>query len=330
MSSLAASAPGKIVVAGEYAVLEGAPAIAMAVNRRAVARIAPGEDAVHSVTGPGHAAGIGRFSDAGGRINWLEGGADYGVVEAVWRELGAAPGRGLRLELDTRAFNSADTGGKLGLGSSAAISVALAAAVAALAAPGADVAGAALRAHRNLQGGAGSGVDVAAALAGGLVEYRMQGAAVEALQWPAGLEFAVFWSGVAASTTAQLGRLAAQPSRPSARGLVEAAEQAAASWRAGVAGDVLAALSGYTRALRRFSDEHGLGVFAAGHAGLSDATAADVVYKPCGAGGGDLGMAFAIDPAALQRFADLAAARGFRRLPLELEAAGVRLDREEQ
>lgn len=329
MTRLLASAPGKIVVAGEYAVLEGAPAIAMAVNRRAVARIAPGEGNAHSVAGPGYSTEIGRFDNAEGRITWIEGGAGYRVVEAVWRELGATPERGMRLQLDTSAFSSPDTGEKLGLGSSAAITVALAAALAGLAAPGADVAGAAQRAHRCLQDGAGSGVDVAAALAGGLLEYRMQDAATRALEWPAGLEFAVFWSGVAASTTERLAWLAGKASRSSSRDLVEAAEHTARTWRRGAAADVLAALARYTRVLRRFSDEYDLGVFAAGHAGLADAVPGDVVYKPCGAGGGDLGMAFAADRAALEQFAELAAAQGFRRLPLALDAAGVRLEREE-
>jgi phosphomevalonate kinase len=35
-----ASAPGKLVLAGEYAVLDGAPAIVMAVDRRAVVSVA--------------------------------------------------------------------------------------------------------------------------------------------------------------------------------------------------------------------------------------------------------------------------------------------------
>ena len=37
------SAPGKAVVWGEYAVLEGAPALVMAVNRYATARVEPAD-----------------------------------------------------------------------------------------------------------------------------------------------------------------------------------------------------------------------------------------------------------------------------------------------
>ncbi len=36
MTTVTASAPGKVILSGEYAVLDGAPAISMAVNRRAV------------------------------------------------------------------------------------------------------------------------------------------------------------------------------------------------------------------------------------------------------------------------------------------------------
>ncbi len=47
------------------------------------------------------------------------------------------------------------------------------------------------------------------------------------------------------------------------------------------------------------------------------------MYKPCGAGGGDLGMAFAIDPDALDSFERAAVAAGFNRLPLELDEHGI-------
>ena len=47
------------------------------------------------------------------------------------------------------------------------------------------------------------------------------------------------------------------------------------------------------------------------------------MYKPCGAGGGDLGMAFAIDARAIDSFERAARAAGFRRLPLELDEHGI-------
>ena len=37
-------APGKLMVAGEYAVLDGAPAVVLAVDRGVQCRISPGED----------------------------------------------------------------------------------------------------------------------------------------------------------------------------------------------------------------------------------------------------------------------------------------------
>jgi mevalonate kinase len=44
--SIRARAPGKMVALGEYAVLEGAPALVLAVDRYAAATIAPSEDAL--------------------------------------------------------------------------------------------------------------------------------------------------------------------------------------------------------------------------------------------------------------------------------------------
>ena len=45
----------------------------------------------------------------------------------------------------------------------------------------------ALLAHRAFQGGAGSGVDVATAVHGGLIEFEMKTQLVTSLAWPAGL-----------------------------------------------------------------------------------------------------------------------------------------------
>ena len=51
--SVTASAPGKIVLCGEYAVLWDAPAVCMAVNRRAVATVAQSGDGDCHLETPG-------------------------------------------------------------------------------------------------------------------------------------------------------------------------------------------------------------------------------------------------------------------------------------
>ena len=59
--TVVASAPGKIVLSGEYAVLFGAPAVCMAVTRRAVVTGADSADGECHVTTPGF-TGEGSFA----------------------------------------------------------------------------------------------------------------------------------------------------------------------------------------------------------------------------------------------------------------------------
>jgi phosphomevalonate kinase len=83
-------------------------------------------------------------------------------------------------------------------------------------------------------------------------------------------------------------------------------------------------LRAYAAALRSLDDVAHLGIFSAAHQLLGElAEDHGVVYKPCGAGGGDLGMAFAIETRALESFERAAHAAGFRRLPLELDEHGI-------
>ncbi len=51
---LTASAPGKVVLSGEYAVLDGAPAIGMAINRRARVQVTDISGDINRVSGRGH------------------------------------------------------------------------------------------------------------------------------------------------------------------------------------------------------------------------------------------------------------------------------------
>jgi len=292
-----ASAPGKIVLSGEYAVLSGAPAICMAVQRRAIVTITDSPGAKGTLATPGYAgADATAILDAVGKQWWQD------------RDI----------ELDTRAFS--EQGKKIGLGSSAALVVALVAAMK----PTSDVFVTALEAHRRFQGGAGSGVDVAAAVHGGLIEYEMPSGHVRSLAWPEGLEMRVLWTGVSASTSAKLDKLAATRSQASRAALGESAKRMAEAWRSGDAGTVLDEYASYVSVLRQFSLDHDLGIFDAGHDELTDAATIDnLVYKPAGAGGGDIGVLFGQDPAALDAFVGAHRDQIHDVVACELDPAGV-------
>lgn len=297
--SVVASAPGKVVLSGEYAVLDGAPAVCMAVSRRATATVSDSPDGRCRIATPGR-----EFAN----------GEKFHIVEAV---CGSRPE--LTIELDTRAF--AEDGKKLGIGSSAALTAALVAAL------GGDVYPDALEAHRSLQAGSGSGVDVAASVHGGLIEYRMPGASVDQLEWPAGLAIRFIWTGTSASTRKRLEQLAGTAARQSRVALQRSAGEIADAWRSGNTAAILAAYVPYVMALRRFSLDHDLGVFDAGHEELVDAASrAGLVYKPAGAGGGDVGTL--LGPGADELDAFIATHPGLvhKVLDCELDRVGVILE----
>ena len=161
-----ASAPGKAVLSGEYAVLDGAPAVVMAVNRRATVQVEPSEEEHHTVVAPGFSSTIGRFRLERSGVDWIAGGEDYALFEAILTAGGIRLPERCHFTLDTQAFVDADSGDKLGLGSSAALSAALAFAMSEYDEQHSHPMVAAAGGHRAFQGGSGSGADVAASLAG--------------------------------------------------------------------------------------------------------------------------------------------------------------------
>jgi len=322
---ITASAPGKFVLSGEYAVLDGAPAICVAVGRRAVVTIDTHDGDCHVVRAPGFTAATGRFRVQSDALSWLDGGRDFGLFEAVWNaSRPAIASRCLAISLDTAGFRDPGSGRKIGLGSSAALTAALATALHALGGDKADTV--AHSAHRLFQGGAGSGVDVACSIAGGTIEYRMAGRQATPVAWPAGLYFSILWSGISADTGSRLARFADQPGSPSRSELSEASVAVAAAFERGRAAEVVAGLGAYTETLMGFDAAHRLGIFDAGHETLAERAAeAGMVYKPCGAGGGDIGVALATSRASLASFEKTAARSGFTRLALSIDPRGALL-----
>jgi len=337
-----ASAPGKAVLSGEYAVLQGAPAIAMAIDCRARVTIEATDAEFHSVVSRGPSGSRAEFRcRQRGAIEWLDNGgmqSEQDLLEHIWRQLRALPSQSLALTLDTRSFFDAESSMKLGFGSSAALTTALTGAL--LRAGAAEVRArqprdlleTALAAHRSFQGGKGSGIDVAAAVHGGVIALSLRpDRAIRALQWPAGVKYSLLWSGKPASTVDRLKRLERfRPNRAARRSmaaLIEASDKVLDAWQRAVDRRILESLRLYTVALRKFSDALDLGVFDAGHQELTEiAEQQDLVYKPCGAGGGDIGIVMATQESSDTAFTDFgsrAGQLGFRRLDRSLESAGL-------
>lgn len=165
------SAPGKLFLAGEYAVLWGGVARILAVGPRTTAQLKDRTDRqVEILLAAGKLSG--QTTPVGGRWN-EEVSPDFRfaatavdmVLRTEWRE---ATGFAIAIAASARAPG----GAKLGLGGSATATV-LATEAARYAIDGRfDTLKTALLVHAVAQGGRGSGGDVATVFAGGLVRYR--------------------------------------------------------------------------------------------------------------------------------------------------------------
>lgn len=323
-----ATAPGKMMIAGEYAVLEGAASIVAAAQTRATVELLemPRDPAMVAA---GLDAPTPRFPEAAHARREAE------------RRVGVVPGA---LVVDVEALRRA--GQKLGLGSSAATAAAAAGLVHAW--HGRDLEDPRVRqevfedafAGHKAVSPQGSGADVAAAVLGGVVRFQRtvvsarhgerEGARTIDLSWPSGLVLRVAWTGRAASTTELVAKVKALQTRAPAAyraamdTLAREAEFFVAAFAKGAA-EVVAAAARYHAAMEalgraadapiveaRLSRVAELAARAGGHA------------KPSGAGGGDVALAFFARQTAAKRFEELCAGAGIEILPIELGGPGVR------
>jgi phosphomevalonate kinase len=302
-----ATAPGKLVLWGEYAVLAGVPAAVMAVNRFAKCTVRPRE-AGTLLTATG-------FDMPAMEIKRLASGevpAEAGLFRAAASALLGDPPANLAIHIDTSEFQN--KGAKLGIGSSAAALVVCYGALAALIEEPVDLTRA-IEAHHRFQG-SGSGLDVAAAVMGGTI--RFQKGIAERLDLPEAIELRFIFTGESASTGKKLGSFSAWRERGhtapldmlalASHSLFEHADDADAWHR-------------YVDALRHLDLAAGLGIFGTHHNILCElADTFGLLYKPCGAGGGDTGMVLGFDHdgsnARITAFTEAASQRGY--LPLDL------------
>lgn len=311
---LVARAPGKAMLIGEYAVLDGAPAVVAAVDRFAVARLCPGAE-------PGSP-----FIEAALR-------AARALLAELGRELaGALP----TPVVDTESFSL--NGQKLGVGSSASATVAAVGAL--LAAAGLDLDDAAVRArvlasavaaHDAAQGVRGSGADVVAATWGGVCTLNHPGPGT---QWqadfrpqqrplPVEVRFVATPTSVSTAGLVQRCREVGAAAHPALLHMTDAAQRFIAAWTAGSAAALLAAVSQAYEAYEQLGQAMERALVTPEHAAIAAAARrAGGVAKPSGAGGGDLAVVFLPDAEAATALARTLP-DGLPMLPMAISSRGL-------
>lgn len=319
--AISASAPGKLVVLGEYAVLSGARALVMAVDRLCRVEItASHDDSCHlGILAPD-------LDELRFAVGEPSGAVLIDLVTA--RDSDCGPWRGT---VDTAAFF--EQGQKLGTGSSAAALVAWDAAWSRYTGLKSERSLERLiELHRRFQGGKGSGLDIAASLTGGVITYELDHDGVPTVGnvgLPDGVLFKVVYSGTPATTSHLvtafdawrdarreeaddvLGHLA----ELSRRGIEAANDNDSTAF--------LATLKAYGDALDELGGRIGAEIVTSAHKEIiGHSERFDVVYKISGAGGGDVGIGWSQDPDALTAFEE-AVASDYKVLDMKMYESGL-------
>ncbi len=351
-----ASAPGKLVIVGEYAVVYGAPALVSAVPRRATVSLTCRSDDNWLVRAPGLNANAHKAPMTFSGITDPALGSQLPLLASVIRSL-AFQGPGCNAELDTQAFYTDRTAeplhpsrpSKLGLGSSSAMCTAMMGALALIQRPqtsldkydeGSDqlpvTLAEVLKAHQLFQQGKGSGIDIAASYLGGCVEFRRQPSSVREISHSRSAlpVLAVWvWSGKSAATTSRLQRLQQfAQSQPdlfgSLMGTLSGLTKQACEGAKRHDGDAfLDATRDFSQCLEDLDQRSSLGVWTDDHRKIAYiAKQCGVFYKTSGAGGGDCGLALDKDRGKLEYFLASALRAGYSGWHLGAENQGLKAD----
>lgn len=295
LTTIESQAPGKLVLSGEYITLLGAPSLILAIDQYAQASITVQKQ--------------GGWVVSSNIVQTVSFPSLYNLCSAPPTDLVPCLVQALSdpsklpdhaaIRLDSRSFYQNNT--KLGIGSSAAVLVACARCIEKLANHRFSL-DELISLHNSLQGGKGSGLDVATASLGGLVRFQ-NGKAIRATP-PAELHMSFVFTGSSTSTYSMVDRfhklVASYPESKITQWHQLAVETSEAI---GHAAKFLDALSRLSMFVREFDNETRLGIYSDAHNRAADiADCTGILYKPSGAGGGDMGIALSTNRQKLTDF----------------------------
>lgn len=325
--------PGKLILLGEYAVLEGADALVMAVDRYVFVKI--GEASAPDRWRISSSLEKSPFTFCLDKDGYLLPDSDMSesqrqnmnfacqAIEAICLRL-VALGFSISpfsLEINTKQFYL-ENGQKLGLGSSAALIVGIILAIA-------RYAQAELRlfpdrdklfdfcfdVHSQAQGRRGSGIDVAASVFGGIVKYNRQKSRmpegkgmIVSPHLPSGLNWVPVWTGKSTSTTKLLKSMEKFRSKnlsefkPVMEKLTDISNKGCQNLIDQNIKSFLGNVKQYYTSLLNLSRRSGIPIISSRHKEIAQLVYDfGGYYKPSGAGEGDLGIAFSDSTAILDK-----------------------------
>jgi len=331
------SAPGKLILIGEYAVLEEAPSLVMAVNRTANVTVTS-TDSTLLVSAAGLKIEKVSFEFFNGHFRWLSGSEkDHhelrffkaAVLEAL-NSIDASSFSGYHFELDTSEFFSSHVSGlKFGFGSSAALTYAIVAAVIKTLAPDSNQSPERLlplasSAHYQAQKKLGSGIDVAAAAYGGLIEYQLPenrnpaASSIKRINWPDNLHLCCVFSGKSVSTRKLVTAVyELQENNPDVfsthmQQMITHSRNAIEALGNGNTDRFVELSDTYGLSMQQLGKSAGVSIMSAEHLQLKElANQCGAAYKPSGAGGGDIGIALSSSEKIIQQTASRFREEGF-------------------
>jgi len=344
--------PGKLILLGEYAVLEGSASLVMTVNRFARVEISLSDQMTFTLQAPSIGIRNLQFSvDRTGKIRFLSQLSprmakklkffvsifEFGIHLLQKGKKTLHPSQ---LLLDTDGFFHNNRSIKLGLGSSAALTVALVASLLAssgqIPADKEQVFQMALEAHRAAQGNVGSGIDIAASVYGAILSYRINPGAenlnprIEQFTIPRNLFMLPVWVGKASSTS-QFVKLFNDFKLNNKKKFSLIVDEMKAVADAGSLAfqqqkvtEFLESIHQYNLLMQRLGEEIGAPIVTDEHLKMANLAAEmGVVYKPSGAGGGDIGICFADSKTTFPDLKNKIKKAGFEPLDLTFEPNGL-------